>query len=151
MKSQFKEGFNLVGHINIKLYGPNGELKTERDLPNVITTVGKNFLADWLAQATQSTPFMNYVQLGTGTNAANASDTDLQTPLGSRVAGSLSSSLNVWTNDATFGPGVATGALTECGLFSASTGGTMLARKVFPVVNKESGDTIVFTWDVTIS
>jgi hypothetical protein len=66
------------------------------------------------------------------------------------VAGNLSSSTNVWQNQATFGPGVNTGAITEAGLFSASSGGTMFARKVFGVYTKEAGDTVVFTWQITI-
>ena len=145
------EPLKIKGHINLKLYDKNMKLKSEVDKDNVVVTVGKNFLATWLAAATQSTEFMNYVQLGTGTTAAAAGDTDLETPLSPRVAGTLSSSTNVWTNQATFAPGVATGAITESGLFSALTSGTMFARQTFPVQNKLAGDTIVFTWNVTLS
>ena len=145
------DGIKIKGHINIKLLDTNGNVKDIRDLDNVIVTVGKNFLASWLKDATQSTSFMQYIGLGTGTNAADASDTDLQTALGSRVAGTLTSTTNIWKNQATFAPGVATGAITEAGLFSESTLGTLFARQVFPVVNKQAGDTIVFTWEVTLS
>jgi len=148
---QTQESVKIKGHINIKLFDRKGNIKEFRDIDNVIVTVGKNFLASWLKDATQSTSFMQYVALGTGTNAADASDTDLQTPLGSRVAGTLTSNTNIWQNQATFAPGAATGALTESGLFSESTGGTLFARQVFPVVNKQAGDTIVFTWQVTLS
>ena len=145
------ETAKLKGHINLKLYDKDGNLKSEVDKDNVIVTVGKNFTAAWLAAPTQSTPYMNYIQLGTGTTAANSSDTDLEAGLTPRVAGTLTSSTNIWTNQATFGPGVATGAITEAGIFSALTGGTMLARQTFLVQNKIPGDTIVFTWNVTLS
>lgn len=148
---QINEPLELKGHINIKLLDEKGNLKSEVDKHNVIVTVGKTFLATWLAAATQATPFMNYIQLGTGTNAADASDTDLQTALTPRVAGTLSSSTNTWTNQTTFAPGIATGAITEAGLFSTLTAGTMFARQTFPVQNKLPGDTIVFTWNVTFS
>jgi len=143
----FKDSHSLKGHINIKLFDENGQLKQEIDKPNVITTVGKNYLADWLT----APAFMQYIGLGTGTAAASAADTDLETPLTSRVAGVLSSTTNIWKNQATFGPGINTGAVTEAGLFSASSSGTMMARQTFSVINKLAGDTIVFTWQITLS
>ena len=145
------ETINLKGHINIKLLDENGQLKSEVDKHNVVVTVGKNFLAAWLAASSQSTGFMPYVALGTGTAAADASDTALDTETGSRVAGTLSSSTSTYTNQATFAPGVSTGAITEAGLFSANSGGTMFARQTFAVQNKLAGDTIVFTWNISIS
>jgi hypothetical protein len=145
------ETSGLKGHINLKLYDANGNLKSEVDKANVVVTVGKNFTAAWLAATSQANPFMNYIALGTGTSAAAAGDTALETEIGTRVAGTISSSTNIWTNQATFGPGVSTGAITEAGIFSASSGGTMLARQSFAVQNKLAGDTIVFTWNVTLS
>lgn len=141
----------LKGHINLKLYDSEGKLKSEVDKANLIVTAGKNFTAAWLAAATQSVPFMNYIALGTGTASPVVGDTTLGTEIGTRVAGTISSNTSIWTNQATFGPGVSTGAITEAGVFSASSGGTMLARQTFPVQNKLAGDTIVFTWNVTIS
>lgn len=146
-----EEALKLKGHINIKLYDPDMKLKSEVDKSNVVVTVGKNFLAAWLAAASQANPFMNYMALGTGTAAANASDTALETEIGSRVAGTISSSTSTWTNQATFAPGVSTGAITEAGLFSANSGGTLLARQTFAVQNKLAGDTIVFTWNISFS
>lgn len=149
MKSN--EFAQLKGHINLKLYDAKGILKSEVDKDNVIVTVGKNFTAAWLAATSQALPFMNYIQLGTGTTGAVVGDTDVETGLSPRVAGTISSSTNIWTNQTTFGPAVATGAITEAGIFSALTGGTMLARQTFAVQNKLAGDTIVFTWNVTLS
>lgn len=145
------EEAKLKGHINLKLYDENGNLKSEVDKDNVIVTAGKNFTATWLAAGSQADPYMNYLALGTGSTGAVSGDTTLETEIGTRVAGSLSSSTNVWTNQATFGPGVSTGAITEAGIFSASSGGTMLARQTFAVQNKLAGDTVVFTWNVTLS
>lgn len=146
-----KEDKVLKGHITVKVFDEHGNLKEYRDLDNVVVTIGKSYLATWLTAATQSGYFMQYIGLGTGTNAASASDTSLQTELSTRAAGMLTSSTNVWQNQATFGPGIDTGAITEAGLFSASSGGTMLARQVFPVVNKGASDSLQLTWQITLS
>lgn len=145
------ETVKVTGHINLRLLGPDGKLKEAREIKNVVVTVGKNFLANWLTAATQSDYFMRYIGLGTGTSAASASDTALETELSTRVAGTLTNSTNVWQNQATFGPGVDTGAITEAGIFSASSGGTLFARQVFLVVNKAAGDSLQVTWQVTFS
>jgi len=148
---QNKELIKATGHIKFDLFDADGNLKETREINNVVVTVGKNFLATWLTAATQSDFFMRYIALGTGTNAANASDTTLQTELSTRVAGTLTPSSNVWQNVASFGPGVNTGAITESGIFSASSAGTMLARQTFAVINKGAGDTLQVTWQVTFS
>lgn len=139
----------LKGRIKFELFDPIGQLKQVQEIDNVVVTVGKNFLAAWLIAATQADYFMRYIGLGTGTNAASAADTDLQTPLSSRSAGTLTSNTNVWQNMASFGPGVNTGAITEAGIFSAAVAGTMFARQTFPVVNKQAGDTLQVTWQIT--
>ena len=51
----------------------------------------------------------------------------------------------------TFAAGTGTGAITEAGIFNASSGGTMLCRTVFSVVNKGASDAMTITWTVTVS
>lgn len=147
----FIENVTPKGRIKFDLYDASGNLKETREINNVVVTVGKNYLATWLTAATQANYFMQYIALGTGTNAANASDTTLQIELSSRVAGTLTPSSNVWQNVASFGPGVNTGAITESGIFSASSAGTMFARQTFAVINKGAGDSLQVTWQVTFS
>lgn len=141
----------LSGHIKFELKDSNGKIKEVREIKNVVVTVGKEYLAAWLTAATQADYFMRYIGLGTGTSAAAAGDIALETELATRVAGTLSNTTNVWQNQATFGPGVNTGAITEAGIFSASSAGTMLARQVFAVVNKAVGDTLTVTWQITLA
>jgi hypothetical protein len=50
-----------------------------------------------------------------------------------------------------FEAGDGTGAVTEAGLFNAATGGDMLCRTVFSVVNKAADDTMAITWTITLS
>lgn len=146
-----EDSVKLTGYIKFDLFDGEGKLKDHREVKNVVVTVGKNYLASWLKDATQADYFMRYLALGTGTAAAVAGDTTLQTEIGTRVAGTLTSSTNVWQNQGTFGAGISTGAITEAGIFSASSVGTMLARQVFSVINKAAGDSLTVTWQITIS
>ena len=148
----YKEKVKLSGHITFKLFGSDGKLKDIREIKNLIVTVGKNFLATWLIQATQADYFMKYLAIGTGTNAAQASDTALQTEVGSRVVGVLTNpSGAIWQSQGTFGAGVGTGAITEAGILSAAVAGTLLARQVFGAINKAAGDSLQITWQITLS
>jgi hypothetical protein len=52
---------------------------------------------------------------------------------------------------ATFPAGTGTGAVTEAGLFNASSAGTLLCRTVFSVINKGAADTLGITWTVTVN
>lgn len=146
-----EEKMKLTGHIKFDLFNYKGELKQHEEVKNVVVTIGKTYLATWLTQATQSGYFMRYLALGEGTTPATVSDTALDSTLSTRVAGTLSNASNVWQNQATFGPGVDTGAITEAGIFDAASGGTMLARQVFAVINKDVNDSLQVTWQITIS
>lgn len=146
-----KDTIQAKGRIKFDLFDSSGNLKETREINNVVVTVGKNFLATWLTQATQTDYFMRYIALGTGTNAANVTDTTLQTELTTRVAGTLTPLANIWQNVALFGPGVNTGAISECGILSESTLGTLFARQTFAVINKAAGDSLQVTWQVTFS
>ena len=145
------QNVKITGFIKFDLFNEKGELKQHEEIHNVIVTVGKEYLATWLTAATQSGYFMQYLALGTGTNAANSSQTALQTELSTRVAGTLSNSSTVWQNQGTFAPGVDTGTISVAGIFSASSGGTMLARQTFAGIVKGAGDALQVTWQVTIS
>jgi hypothetical protein len=94
---------------------------------------------------------MSHMALGSGTTAAAAAQTALVTELGRVALGSSSSSGAVVTYSATFNPGTATGAVTEAAILNAASAGTMLCRTVFPVVNKQAGDTMSVTWTITLS
>jgi len=44
-----------------------------------------------------------------------------------------------------------TGAITEAGIFNASSAGDMFARTKFAVVNKGAADSMTITWTITVS
>lgn len=144
------EVLELRVNLTAALYGPDGQLKESRTFHNLIVTAGKNTLLDADVGDAKTIRTYSYVGMGTGTTAAVIGNTALETEVGTRVAGTLSNpAATTLRIVASFGPGVGTGAITEAGLFDASSGGVMLARQVFAAYNKAAGDTLVFTWDLT--
>lgn len=140
-----------TGELSIVVTGSNGEIKQNLHVPNLVVTVGKQYIASRMASATASV--MSHMAIGSGTVIPVDGDTTLGSELG-RVGTPLfifEAASNVVTATATFGEGVGTGAVTEAGIFNNVTNGTMLCRTVFPIVNKGEDDTIAITWTITIS
>ena len=143
-----QETVKATGELNIKLFGPDGQLKSEKTVPNLVVTVGKTFIA---ARMVGTPTAMSHMAIGSGTVDPAAGDTTLGTELGRVTLTSSTSALAVVTYVASFGQGVGTGAVTEAGIFNAGTAGTMLCRTEFAVVNKGSTDSMSITWTVTVS
>jgi hypothetical protein len=117
----------------------------------LVTNAGVAFEAATFAGGT-STSVFNWHDTGTGTSPAAVTDTALQTPTGTaRVSGAQTTpgSTNVYQTVATITYG-GTFAVTEWGLFSASTSGTLWDHRIFSVINVVSGNSIQFTYDLTI-
>jgi hypothetical protein len=145
------EELKATGLVKIVQTNAAGELVKEFNVPNLVVTAGKNHIAAKIAATTNSPAAMTHMAIGTGTSTPGASDTALGTQTGRvSLSGSVVST-NTITYTATFPAGTGDGAITEAGVFNASSGGTMLCRTTFPVVNKASGDTIAITWVVTVS
>jgi hypothetical protein len=94
----------------------------------------------------------DYHDCGTGTNAEAAGDTALQTPYGgARTDGTPTNpGAGQYRNTGTVN---FTGslAITEHGLFSASSSGTLMDRSVFAAINVGNGDAIEFQYTITYS
>lgn len=122
---------------------------------NLVTTRGKRVIAEQLNGVT--TAPVTAIAIGTGTTAAAAGDTALQTEIttggGARGAATTSNQTTTTTGDTarwvkTFSF-TSTFAVTEEGLFDNNTsGGNMLARQVFSAVNVVNGDSLQITHNV---
>lgn len=144
-----KENLSLSGDVRIELVDKNGNTKETREIKNLVVSSGLTFICSRMADT--SSNVMSHMALGSSTTAAAANQTDLISILGSREAlDSTSASSNTITYVASFEAGDATGAVTEAGLFNASSGGTMLCRTVFSVVNKGAQDILNITWVITL-
>lgn len=141
------DAIGYAGSVLLLLFGQRGEVKDARVGLNLIMTTGREAAIDRLQAATPAVH--DYQAIGTGTNAAAAGDTALQTEV-ARVQGALSQPTS--TTDrlvTTFGAGVGTGAITETGRLNAAAAGNLFARQVFAVINKAAGDSLATTHDIT--
>ena len=140
----------LRGDVALVLKDKDGNVKDSREIHNLVVSTGLTFICSRMAGT--SAGVMSHMALGSGTTAVSASQTDLVSILGSREAlDSTSASSNTITYVSSFEAGEGTGAVTEAGIFNASSSGTMLCRTVFPAVNKQADDTMSVTWSITLS
>ena len=143
------EGLKLRGDVALVLRDKDGNIKDERKIENLIVDTGLNFICDRMKDDETA---MTHMALGSGSTAAAAGDTSLGTQLGSREAlDSSTVTANQIVYVASFEAGDATGAVTEAGIFNAASGGTMLCRTVFSVVNKAADDTLTVNWTITLT
>lgn len=117
-----------------------------------VTNAGVNFLVDDWDGGANDFALMNQHDSGTGVVAENVTDVGMGTPAGpARVAGAKSQpSANIARTIATIAY-TGTLAITEHGIFSAATGVTLWDRTVFTVINVVNGDSIQFTYSLTIT
>lgn len=133
-------GYELVPHRIVKDYGVVSR--------QVVTTAGITALANALVNTFESELF-NFHASGTGGTAEAIGDTALVTEVETRVAGTQSNpSAGVYRTVATVSY-TATRTITEHGIFSASTVGTLLDRSLFTGIPVVSGDSIQFTYNFT--
>lgn len=118
----------------------------------VITTAFVDFVTDQLQTETSAFGDFKYHDSGVGTTDPAITDTDIETTDGeNRVSGTQTeTSHNVYASVGTISY-TTTKAITEHGLFNASTGGTLMDRSEFAAINVVSGDSIQFTYSLTIS
>lgn len=146
---QAKETLEMIGRLKIELFGKDGELKQVAEVPNLVVTAGKGFIASRMTAA--SADVMSHMAVGTSSTSPAAGDTTLGAESARVALTSGTTSGAVATYVASFPAGTGTAALQEAGLFNASSSGTMLCRTTFSVINKGASDSMTITWTVTVS
>lgn len=135
-----------------------GSYKENLVIKNLVTTAGKA-LAAGLLGASGAPAAVTYLEVGTGTTAAAAGNTALETAITdsglARAAATVSLVTTTTTNDTLqllkSWSVSGTKAVTECGAFNASSAGSMLGRQVFSAINVISGDTLQITYKFAVS
>jgi hypothetical protein len=146
------ETFKAVGTLRIVLTDENGNVKVDRTENNIITTVGRTYIAQRITSG--SPALMGWMAVGTSAAAEAAGNTQLGSEIvGGRAVATPSNTANVANFAATFGAGAGTGAIVEAGIFNASAinSGVMLNRVTFAVVNKGALDTLAISWNITVA
>lgn len=188
LHSAFREGFSYRGEMAIEVRDRYGKLKklwkenrfgkfirrylgldlqgifflghwtNNLVIANTTTNVGFAVVAGLFGNVDSQTAF-TYLEVGTGTNAAAAGDTALQTAITdsglARAAATVSRVTTTQTNDTCqllkSWSVSGTKAITEAGAFNASSAGVMAGRQVFSAVNVVSGDTFQLTYKFKFS
>lgn len=140
----------LSGRLNATVYdNATGAVLERRSTRNLVTLVGRNLVRDLLLTGSGAT--LSHYGVGTGTTPAVAGGTSLQNEVFRDVAtqvAELPAGIEVTLYlSSTQGNG---NDITEAGIFTASLGGTMFARTVFPAINKTSNVAITFAHTISI-
>jgi hypothetical protein len=145
------DDLKLKGRLTVNLIAENGTVKETQEIPNLVVTTGKTFVASRMAGTSASV--MSHMAIGTSSTAAAVGNTTL----GSEVARVALTSTTASGNDivyvATFPAGTPASAagVVEAAILNASSGGTMLCRTVFSIINKANTDSLSITWTITAS
>lgn len=124
-------------------------------MATLLVNTGKAVVTNRVKNGATGATEPNYVAWGTGTGTTAVADTTLFTETGTRTAGTSTQQTTSTTNDTyqVVGTMTAGGALaiTNAGLFDASTTGNLFVKGDFTTINLSSGDSIQFTFKTQFS
>ncbi len=142
-------GMSILAFMLYSLFDPHNLI-----LFGIVTTAGVNYMATDFASGgvTPTISGLKFHDSGIGITAAVVGDTDIETTDGEpRVAGTPTNpTANQYRSIATIAY-TTTKAITEWGLFSVITAGTLWDRRVFAAINVVNGDSIQFTYTLTVN
>lgn len=120
----FKDSVKLTGRLLIQKYNDKNEKVYETEVPNLVVTSGKEFIASRIVGGTYDA--MGYMAIGDDTQIGALSQTTLINEL-SRVAvtSATASGSNV-TFTATFPAGSGTGSIVEAGVFNKGSSSVLI-------------------------
>ena len=151
--SRFTGNPVLIGSLSIKFFKLDGQIVDYGVVSRrVVTTAFVNFMVDQLQTETSEWGDFKYHDSGVGTTAAAVGNTDIETTDGeSRVAGTQveGATAEIYKSVATI-TYTTTKAITEHGLFSKSTGSTLMDRSVFAALNVVATNQIQFSYELTV-
>ncbi len=118
----------------------------------VVTTAFVTFVVDQLQTESSEFGDFKFHDSGVGTTAENVTDTAMETTDGeSRATGTQTeSAANAYRSVATISY-TSSKAITEHGVFSQAAAATLMDRTVFAAVNVVNGDSIQFTYTLTLT
>lgn len=154
----FNEHVRPRGIFELILRDSAGKIKEVRLSRNLVTNAGFAGIASRI-NGSGAEAAGTYLAVGTGTNAAAAGDTTLQTEITdsglARVAATASRVTTTVTNDTaqllTTFTVTGTKAVTEAGYLNASSAGVLFARSVFSAVNVVNGDSLQLTYKIKVA
>jgi hypothetical protein len=146
-------GMAVVSELSAIHYRADGSVITLGVLAyRAVTTAFVTFVVDQLQTETSVFGDFKFHDSGVGVTAENAADTIIETTDGeSRATGTQTeSAANAYRSVGTISY-TTTKAITEHGLFNDASAGTLMDRSVFTAINVVSGDSIQFTYTITLA
>ena len=149
--ANFAGAITIMGELRAVLTRADGSTLNYGVLGRrVVTTAWCEFMVDQHQTETSVIGDFKYHDSGVGTTAENVTDTDIETTDGeSRATGTQTEESSVIYRSVGTINYTSTKAITEHGLFSASTGATLMDRTKFAAINVVNGDSIQFTYGIT--
>jgi len=158
-KKEKKSGnIGISGKMTFTVRDKDGKVKDTRIIKNLIVDAGLAGMAS-RCNGSGSEAAFTYLAVGTGTTAANASDTALGTEITdsglARTSATCTRTTTTKTNDTakldhTWSV-TGTKAVTEAGALNAGSSGTLLGRQVFSAINVANGDSLQLTYEFAMS
>ncbi|GAH49389.1 unnamed protein product, partial [marine sediment metagenome] len=147
----------MTGKLSAKKI-PNGGVEIDLGVisNNCVTDAGVAYLVDSFQDSSSGTgdpmDLFYWHGYGTSSGAETTGDTALTTEIGTRSSGTQieGATANIYRTVATR-TATGTHAIKEHGLFSSSDSDTLWDRSVFDVINVSSGDSIEFTYELTVT
>lgn len=162
-----KENLRLTGKLSIVVTDQTGNVKDSRIVNNLVVQDGLRWITESALKTTNSPSAMTHMAIGDGSTATTDTTSTLSGTNQLRKTFSVAPTANIGAAAGTANMQFTTqyistdrlpnhvannniSAITEAGIFNASSGGTLLCRTVFPVVNKQDNDTMTITWTITL-
>lgn len=150
------DSVGLQGYVTVTVTRDGDEIYHHDD-HNIITTAGKDFISAQIGSTSPGTNGANFIGLSSDTTAPAAGDTTLT---GEITSGGLERTQGTYghtngeatlTVASTFTASATHNDVQKAGLFTATSGGTMMAGNTFTPVTLNSGDQLTITWTITLS
>lgn len=143
-----------IGIVHIEVFDQFGKFKAqdERWTYNKVTDMGDNYYADVISGSRLRNG--TFLAIGSGTNGGSKQTTALEFEVSRGAVDSTYPQVGAGANDndtiwrRTF-TGLTANGVAEAGIFTASSGGTMVDRGTFSGVNIASADSLQVTITIT--
>ena len=159
------DGPTILGHIEVTVMDETGNIKEYRQTDNLVVTRGLDGFSERMFSADlygHNSGLFNNIGVGTGTDAATAGDTALQTQQGMKRLGAVAQAANSGATISFTYPASGTGslnnntgtvAITESVLTDSAINatGNLFARQTFTAVNVGQSDSLAISWTITPS
>ena len=153
------ENIKIQGNVDLRLFSKDGELKDHRHVRNLVTTAGKAFLARKIIHGginegtsnINETENISSIAIGSGTTAADLTDSALETELADVDVRFSSTEDNIASFITTFEENIGTGTVGEVGLLTDATPELLVCRTVLDTpFSKSATDYLVVNWKLQI-